>query len=57
MNTDVRTTAFSSMPDEDGHFGVFGGRFVSETLVSALSELEEFYKKFSSEEKFIEQLD
>ena len=57
MNTDVRTAAFSSMPDEDGHFGVFGGRFVSETLVSALSELEEFYKKFSSEEKFMEQLD
>ena len=57
MNNDVRASAFSSMPDEDGHFGVFGGRFVSETLVSALSELEEFYKKFSSEEKFMEQLD
>ena len=57
MNTDVRASAFSSMPDEDGKFGVFGGRFVSETLVSALSDLEEFYKKFSSEEKFREQLD
>ena len=57
MNTDVRASAFSSMPDEDGKFGVFGGRFVSETLVSALSELEEFYKKISSEEKFMEQLD
>ncbi|MDG1988263.1 MAG: tryptophan synthase subunit beta [Halieaceae bacterium] len=57
MNTDVRASAFSSMPDEDGKFGVFGGRFVSETLVSALSDLEEFYKKFSSEEKFMEQLD
>ena len=45
MNTDVRASAFSSMPDEHGKFGVFGGRFVSETLVSALSELEEFYNK------------
>ena len=57
MNTDMRASAFSSMPDEDGKFGIFGGRFVSETLVSALSELEEFYKKISSEEKFMEQLD
>ena len=57
MNTDVRASAFSSMPDEHGKFGVFGGRFVSETLVSALSELEEFYKKISSEEKFMEQFD
>ena len=57
MNSDVRASAFSSMPDEDGKFGVFGGRFLSETLVSALSELEEFYKKFSSEEKFVEQLE
>ena len=57
MNTDMRASAFFSMPDEDGKFGIFGGRFVSETLVSALSELEEFYKKISSEEKFMEQLD
>ena len=29
----------ASFPDEDGHFGQFGGRFVSETLMAALDEL------------------
>jgi tryptophan synthase beta chain len=27
-------TDFSAFPDENGHFGIFGGRFVSETLIS-----------------------
>ena len=27
---------FSAMPDERGHFGIYGGRFVSETLMQAL---------------------
>src|SRR5437016_1094332 len=32
-------------PDERGHFGKFGGRFVPETLMSALTDLEVEYKK------------
>ena len=31
------------MPDEHGHFGRFGGRFVPETLMAALDELEAAY--------------
>ena len=31
------------MPDEDGHFGPYGGRFVPETLMEPLRELEEAY--------------
>jgi len=35
--------AFDFDPDERGHFGKFGGRFVPETLMPALIELDEFY--------------
>ncbi|MFQ5693355.1 MAG: hypothetical protein ACE5IM_09970, partial [Nitrospinota bacterium] len=31
----------AARPDAEGHFGVFGGRFVPETLMPALEELEE----------------
>lgn len=33
-----------SLPDKKGHFGIFGGRYVAETLMPALIELEEAYK-------------
>jgi tryptophan synthase beta chain len=32
------------LPDETGHFGIFGGRYIPETLMPALSELENAYK-------------
>ena len=34
----------SNMPDETGHFGRFGGRYVPETLMSAIGELEAAYR-------------
>jgi len=36
---------FTSVPDAQGHFGPYGGKFVPETLVSALEELETEYNK------------
>ncbi len=41
------------VPNEDGRFGKFGGRYVPETLMNALLELEEAYKKYSVDEEFI----
>ena len=41
-----------TMPDENGHFGQFGGRFVPETLMHALEELEEAYDAVQSDEEF-----
>ncbi len=41
-------------PDENGHFGPYGGRYVGETLMPALLELEEAYKKFLPDAKFQE---
>ena len=32
------------LPDNDGRFGVYGGRYVAETLVPALDELAKQYK-------------
>ncbi|QSO45717.1 tryptophan synthase subunit beta [Alicyclobacillus mengziensis] len=40
------------LPDKDGRFGDFGGRYVPETLMSALAELESAYEKFTNEESF-----
>lgn len=45
------------LPDKTGHFGVFGGRFVPETLMTALSELEEAYEEAKADEKFHEEFD
>jgi tryptophan synthase beta chain len=33
----------TSLPDKRGHFGIFGGKFVPETLMSPLKEMEEVY--------------
>jgi tryptophan synthase beta chain len=40
------------MPDRGGHFGEFGGRYVSETLMPALLELEEAYREWRRNKAF-----
>jgi tryptophan synthase beta chain len=44
------------VPDEMGHFGKFGGRYVSETLMPALMELERAYLEIKDDLKFKEEL-
>ena len=46
-----------SYPDEQGHFGQFGGRYVAETLMPALLELEEAYAKAKIDPQFQQQFD
>ncbi len=41
----------------EGYFGAFGGRFVPETLIHALEELEESYERYRSDPEFNEELD
>jgi tryptophan synthase beta chain len=48
---------YSSMPDERGHFGVYGGIFASETLMQALDELHDAYDKIKTDADFQAQLD
>jgi tryptophan synthase beta chain len=40
-----------------GYFGPFGGRYVPETLIHALEELEEAYERYKDDPEFIEELD
>lgn len=47
----------SSLPDERGYFGEFGGRFVPETLVEPLLQLEEAYKKYKDDANFRKEYD
>ncbi|MDG2305045.1 MAG: tryptophan synthase subunit beta [Candidatus Binatia bacterium] len=44
------------MPDHAGHFGEFGGRWVSETLMPALDDLETYYKKLRRDRGFQKEL-
>jgi tryptophan synthase beta chain len=47
--------AKESMPDARGHFGPYGGRYVPETLVHPLEELEAEYERASADPEFQEQ--
>jgi tryptophan synthase beta chain len=51
------TTASTSVPDKSGRFGVFGGRFVPETLTRALDELTVAYEQASQDPTFQAELD
>ncbi len=44
-------------PDQRGHFGAFGGRFVPETLIYALDELTKEYARAKKDKKFSAELD
>jgi tryptophan synthase beta chain len=46
-----------SAPDEFGHFGIFGGKFIPETLVKNAADLEEEYLKAKDDPEFRQTLD
>ncbi|GAA0135537.1 tryptophan synthase subunit beta [Paenibacillus sp. YSY-4.3] len=46
----------TQVPDEQGRFGPFGGRYVPETLMNALIELEESYRKYEDDPEFLEDI-
>ena len=50
------STAYS-MPDNNGHFGRFGGIFVAETLMQPLQELTHAYEKYLKDPDFLQELD
>jgi tryptophan synthase beta chain len=43
------------LPDKNGHFGIFGGRYTAETLMPALIELEKAYQEASKDKNFQEE--
>ena len=47
----------TGLPDARGHFGIFGGRFVAETLMQPLLELTDAYKRYLDDAEFLRELD
>lgn len=54
--TIAQYSALTSYPDPGGHFGPYGGRYVAETLMPALLELDEAYQRISGQERFQREL-
>ncbi|MEZ5569166.1 MAG: tryptophan synthase subunit beta [Halioglobus sp.] len=57
MTSDSSEAIYQSVPDANGHFGRYGGKFVAETLMAALRELEALYRKLSVDAEFQRELD
>ena len=51
-----RNESLFAYPDEQGHFGVYGGKFVAETLMCVLSELEMAYLRLRKDAAFRKEL-
>jgi len=48
---------FGTYPDDNGHFGPYGGRFVGETLMQAIYQLEEAYNHYKTDPEFQAEMD
>ena len=57
MTVEVTPELFASVPDANGRFGQFGGKFVAETLMSALADLESLYDSLKSDTAFVREFD
>jgi tryptophan synthase beta chain len=49
--------SFRTGPDERGHFGLYGGRFVAETLMPLVLELEQAYERAKADPAFKQEMD
>ena len=52
-SAEILTESLTGMPDKSGHFGRYGGRFVAETLMGPLEELELAYDKYARDPEFL----
>ena len=52
-SAEILTESLTGMPDESGHFGRYGGRFVAETLMGPLEELELAYHNYARDPEFL----
>ena len=56
-STQATGAEHGALPDAQGHYGEFGGRYVPETLMPALAELETAYAEARADEAFLHELD
>ena len=57
MNKPERLNSYRSLPDADGHFGLFGGRYVAETLMPLILDLEKAYREAKADPAFKARMD
>ncbi|WP_306030383.1 tryptophan synthase subunit beta [Stappia sp. MMSF_3263] len=53
----IQHNTFRSGPDERGHFGIFGGRYVAETLMPLILDLEQAYKDAKADPAYQAEID
>ena len=56
LNQSAAPESYRSGPDSDGHFGIFGGRFVAETLMPLILEVEQAYAQYRNDPDFLAEL-
>ncbi len=57
MNQPAKPNSFRAGPDEEGRFGIFGGRFVAETLMPLILDLQEAWKAAKASASFKAELE
>jgi tryptophan synthase beta chain len=53
----LQPNSFRTGPDEHGHFGIYGGRYVAETLMPLILDLEQAYADAKADSKFRSEMD
>ena len=49
---EIKQNSFKTMPDENGRFGIHGGRFVAETLMPLILQVESAYNEVKTDPDF-----
>ena len=57
MTIQQQPNSFRTGPDERGHFGIYGGRFVAETLMPLILDLERAYNAAKNDPAFRAEMD
>jgi tryptophan synthase beta chain len=57
MNVPPQLNSFRTGPDDRGHFGIYGGRFVAETLMPLILDLEKAYADAKADPAFKREMD
>ena len=57
MTVPQQPNSFRTGPDERGHFGIYGGRFVAETLMPLILDLEKAYNEAKKDPAFRREMD
>ena len=57
INSAEKPNTFKTLPDSDGHFGIYGGRYVAETLMPLILSVEKAYDEAQADPAFQAELD